>query len=253
MSRNLLADSYISWLKNEVSEEVIDSKVSELTTPFLDRHNDYIQVYAEQQENNSYLLTDDGYITSELRSSGVDGKGSRREELFSEILSGHGVVLEGSELQTKATSDDLGQRLHSLIQAMLSVDDMFVLSQPSIHGLFMDDVANFLEEKNVRYIARAKFSGKSGLDHLADFVIPKSKGAPERIVQVINTPRRDRVQNMLFSVSDTREARANIQFFALINDRKSKITPEIAQAFENYSVKARAWSKREELVDELAA
>ncbi|WP_418888699.1 DUF1829 domain-containing protein, partial [Methanothrix soehngenii] len=36
-----------------------------------------------------------------------------------------------------------------------------------------------------------KFTGKSGYDHLFDFVIPKSKKRPERILQAINRPSRD--------------------------------------------------------------
>ena len=34
----------------------------EITTPFLDRHNDWIQIFVEQLENGRLYLTDDGYI-----------------------------------------------------------------------------------------------------------------------------------------------------------------------------------------------
>ncbi|WP_410563844.1 DUF1828 domain-containing protein [Amycolatopsis sp. cmx-4-61] len=253
-SQDLLISSYHTWLRERVSTEVMDNRTTELTTPFLDRHNDYIQVYAEQESSGSYLLTDDGYIISELRSSGVESRGTRREELFHRLLAGYGITLKGSELQTRATNNDLGQRLHSLIQAMLSIDDMFVLSQPTIEKLFIEDVAKFLDDCDIRYTPAAKFAGKSGLDHLVDFVIPKSKTAPERFLHVVNSPRRDRIENILFAINDTREARrGDTSSLALINDTKREVSTETIEAFKRYDVVAQPWSDREELVETLAA
>lgn len=254
ISADFLVSSYHSWLKDRVTADILDSKSAELTTPFLDRHNDHLQIYAERQGPDFYLLTDDGYVIAELKSSGVEARGARREQLLNEILSGHGVTLKGSELQTAATTSELGQRLHNLIQAMLSVDDMFVLSQPTVQSLFLDDVTKFLDGRDIRYTPMAKFSGKSGLDHLVDFVIPKSTRAPERMIKLLNSPRKDRVENILFAIDDTRRGRrTDTAFYAILNDTKRQVAPEIIQAFENYEVQARPWSERDDLVDELAA
>ncbi|GAA3461444.1 DUF1828 domain-containing protein [Saccharothrix longispora] len=250
---NLLVDSYVDWITAAISAEVVDEEVVELTTPFLDRHNDHLQIYVEKQASDLYLLTDDGYIVGELKSSGVESRGRRREELLNRLLAGYGVDIVDGELQTKSTGQGLGQRMHSLVQAMLSVDDMFMLSQPSVHGIFFDDVAKFLDDSDVRYTPRAKFSGKSGLDHLVDFVIPKSRNAPERIVQILDTPRRDRVESMLFAVNDTRAARGSeTEYYAIVNDLKN-VPPEVVNAFSQYSVRAQPWSQREQLVQALAA
>lgn len=251
---NLLVESYVSWIKGAVSAQAVDDGVTELTTPFLDRYNDHLQIYVEKQAGDLYLLTDDGYVIAELKSSGVESRGRRREELLGQVLGGYGVEVVEGELQVRSTAQDLGQRVHGLVQAMISVDDMFMLSQPSVHGIFLDDVAKFFDDRDVRYTPRAKFSGKSGLDHLVDFVIPKSRNAPERIVQVLNTPRRDRVESMLFAVNDTRAARgANTEYYAIVNDLKKAVPPEVVTAFSQYSVQVRPWSQREQLVEALAA
>lgn len=92
---SLLAESYVSWLRNSVSAEVLDGDVTELTTPFVDRHNDHLQVYAERQDGDVFVLTDDGYTISELKSSGVENRGRRRETLMSELVSGYGVIISG--------------------------------------------------------------------------------------------------------------------------------------------------------------
>jgi hypothetical protein len=249
---DLLVESYLTWIKRAVRAELLEDNITELTTPFLDRHNDYLQIYAEQQSSDLYLLTDDGYIITELKSSGVEKRGPRREELLTELVSGYGVTINGSELQTEATSKNLGQRVHNLIQAMLSVDDMFVLSQPNVSSIFLDDVAKFFNDRDVRYTPRAKFAGKSGFDHLVDFVIPRSRQAPERIVQVVNSPRRNRITSLLFTVDDTRAARGrDTEYYAVINDTKESLSSEIVHALEEYSVKPKPWSRRDELVDAL--
>lgn len=249
-----LADSYLSWIRHGVSAIKLDERISELTTPFLDRHNDHLQIYAERLGVDLFMLTDDGYIISELKSSGVGRRGDRRRSLFQDLLSGYGVELTGNELRVEASSANLGQRVHNLIQAMLSLEDMFVLSQPQVQGLFLEDVAKFLDDAEVRYSPRAKFAGKSGLDHLVDFVIPKSKDAPERILQVVNSARRDRVESLLFAASDMRAARGiEVSYFALVNDSKHEVPPDILNAFAAYDVHARTWSHRAELVVALAA
>jgi len=253
-SVDTILDSYLSWIKNEVSAQLLEGAVTELTTPFLDRHNDHLQIYAEQESPDIYLLTDDGYIISELKSSGVERRGRRREELLNQILSGYGVTIEGTELQTRATGRDLGQRVHNLIQAMLSVDDMFILAQPTVSSVFLEDVAKFLDDRDIRYISRAKFSGKSGFDHLVDFVVPRSRVAPERVVQVVNTPRRDRVANLLFAVNDIRPTRGQgTDYYAIVNDEKQGLNQEITHALREYEVTAYPWSRRDELAVALAA
>jgi hypothetical protein len=99
-----------------------------------------------------------------------------------------------------------------------------------------------------------KLSGKSGLDHLVDFVIPESDQAPERVLSVINSPKRDRVDGLLFAVEDTRSSRPQeARYLAMVNDRRTPIPAEIYQAFNSYGVDVVSWSRREEVVGTLAA
>jgi hypothetical protein len=251
-AESLLVESYLSWLRRGVRGQIIGEGVVELTTPFLDRHNDHLQLYAEQKSPDVYLLSDDGYVLGELKAGGVEARGTRRRELFAEVLSGYGVSIRGNELQVEATASSLGQRVHNLIQAMLAIDDMFVLALPRTATLFVEDVARFLDERDVRYSPRVKLAGKSGLDHLVDFVIPKSRGVPERVLQVINAPRRDRVESLLFAVQDTRPTRGHkVLFYALVNDSRKAVAPEVLNAFAAYQVEALPWSRRNQIAEAL--
>lgn len=65
-----MVNDYTNWLKDGMSFREIDRYV-EITTPFLDRHNDHIQLYLSK-EKSSYILTDDGYTINDLSISGCE-------------------------------------------------------------------------------------------------------------------------------------------------------------------------------------
>lgn len=191
-------ESYIEWLRKGLSVEAIDD-ACELTTPFLDRHNDHLQIYAIRR-NGAIILSDDGYILSDLRTSGLDVRTPKRNAILDTMLRGFGVRVEGKQLTVEASERNLGQRIHSLIQAMLAVNDMFVMAQPRVASFFWEDVKAFLDDHDVRYNSRVKLTGHTGFDHAIDFLIPHSKTRPERIVQAINAPNRNTISSYLFSL-----------------------------------------------------
>ena len=54
-----LIDEYLRWLKEQIEITEIDGSC-QISTPFLDRHNDAIEIYVEKKDG-SLRLTDDGY------------------------------------------------------------------------------------------------------------------------------------------------------------------------------------------------
>lgn len=52
-----LVSSYLAWLKSKIIVKEIDG-IAEITTPFLDRHNDHLQFYVKKT-NEGFILTDD--------------------------------------------------------------------------------------------------------------------------------------------------------------------------------------------------
>jgi len=65
-----LIDDYAAWLRKEITTTNF-GEYNELTTPYLDRFNDHLQIYAKQDPNGTITLTDDGYIIGSLISSGT--------------------------------------------------------------------------------------------------------------------------------------------------------------------------------------
>jgi hypothetical protein len=245
-----LLDDYFVWLKDKTKLRQVDDWI-EITTPYLDRHNDYIQLYAKR-ENGGFLLTDDDYTIGDLEQSGCLLQSPKRQALLKMILNGFGVQLHDKALQVHASFDNFALRKHNLVQAILSVNDMFYLAEPMVTSLFYEDVVIWLDLHEIRYTPKVKFTGKTGYDHLFDFVIPKSRFQPERILQTINRPSRDTAQKVVLSWVDTKEVRpVDSRAFAILNDADQPVSSAVLEALRNYDVRPIPWSRREEVREEL--
>lgn len=247
-----LMDTYLAWLRDKTTLRAVGDFV-EITTPYLDRHNDYLQIYATRS-NGHFLLTDDGYIIEDLRLSGCKLESKRRQDLLRMTLAGFGVELNGDALTVKAARDNFALRKHNLVQAMLAVNDLFYVATPSGSSLFLEDLTGWLELNEIRYVPSVKFTGKSQYDHVFDFAIPKSKKAPERLLRAINRPSRETAEVLAFAWIDTREVRPpDSEAYAFLNDSDQQVSPAIISALQNYDVKPVLWSQRDSAVRPLAA
>lgn len=245
----LLGD-YIRWLKDKTVFRQVKDWV-EITTPYLDRHNDYVQIYAKKTDTG-FVLTDDGYTINDLEQSGCKLESAKRRDLLKMTLNGFGVQLHENALKVHANPENFGLRKHNLIQAVLAVNDMFCLAVPMVANLFYEDVVAWLDLNDVRYTPKVKFTGKSGYDHLFDFVVPKSRQQPERIIQTVNRPNRDTTQAVAFSWIDTREVRPpDSRAYALLNDSEHAVSQAVVDALANYNVRPVSWSRRDSVRDEL--
>lgn len=247
-----LLNDYHTWLKDKTALRQVSGEWVEITTPYLDRHNDYLQIYT-RRDNGAYVLTDDGYIIEDLRNSGCKLDNKKRQDLLRMTLGGFGVQLQGEALTVRAAPHNFALRKHNLIQAMLAVNDLFYLAAPIVASLFLEDVAQWFDLHEIRYTPNVKFTGKTGYDHLFDFVIPKSKVQPERIVKAINHPNRDMAQSFVLSWFDTREVRPpESKAYAFLNDSEQAPQPSVMDALQNYEVLPVLWSAREKARAELA-
>jgi hypothetical protein len=248
-----LIDNYLRWIKDKTVLKGIDDKWTEITTPYLDRHNDCMQLYVGK-EKSGYKLTDDGYIINDLENAGCVIDSPKRIELLNTTLGGFGVKLENKALTINATTENFPVKKHNMIQAMLAINDLFYLASPYVSSLFMEDVTQWLDTKDIRYTPKIKLSGKSGYDHLFDFVIPKSKKQPERILQALSNPKKETAESLVFKWMDTKDTRApESNLFVLLNDTTNKVSPQIIDAFNNYELRTILWSERDKFTPLLAA
>ncbi len=249
-----LLNDYRAWLKEKTTLREVNGCWVEITTPYLDRHNDALQIYV-RAENGGYVLTDDSYTIHDLEASGCNLKTEKRQDLLKMTLNGFGVRMTNEALEVHASPENFPARKHNLIQAILAVNDLFYLAKPIVESLFVEDVIAWLEANDIRFTPKVKFTGISGFDHLFDFVIPKSpRKQPERIIQAINRPTHDNAEAFIFAWSDTREVRPpESKAYAVLNDVEQPIAGGVLEAFRNYQIRPVPWSQRAEVVTELAA
>ena len=248
-----LVDSYRVWLQRKTSIREIDGAWVEITTPYIDRHNDALQIYAKRSEGG-FLLTDDSHTIHDLEASGCNLQTAKRKDLLRMTLNGFGVKLHENALEVKATAETFPSRKHDLVQAMLAVNDLFYVAQPVVESLFLEDVTAWLDETEVRYIPNVKFTGISGYDHRFHFGIPKSKREPERIVEAISRPTKETAADLIFRWNDTREVRSpDAQAFAILNDREHVVSSAVSDALRNYGISPVPWTTRSESEPKLAA
>jgi len=246
-----LVNAYIEWLRQKISVEDIKG-VCEITTPFVDRHNDQLQVYVKKSDSG-LILTDDSYTITDLRLSGCEFTTEKRRQTLHSILNGFGVRLVGEELVVEAKPDNFPQKKHDLLQAILAVNDLWVMATPMVASLFREDVEKYLRMHQIRFTSSVKFTGKSGLDHSFDFVIPASQTKPERILRTISSPNRQNISLLIFSWTEIAEIRAqDSTAYGVLNDTEQLMNPDLINALKQYDIKALPWSRRDEYVEELA-
>ena len=247
-----LLDHYQKWLRDRTSIREIN-EWTEVTTPFVDRHNDHLQIFVKP-ENGNYVLSDDGYILNDLEISGCGLTTPKRKELLKVTLNGFGIEIHDDILQVKATTENFPQKKHNLIQAMLAVNDLFFTAQSTVANLFFEDVMVWLDTSDIRYVPRVKLTGNSGFDHVFDFVIPKSRKQPERLLRAISTPNRDRAESFAFAWLDTANSRqAGSKAYAIINDNEKSLQQGVKEALDAYNINAVLWSQRELIKEEMVA
>lgn len=246
-------ESYINWLNANINLKKIDDWI-EINTPFLDNHNDHLQIYVKAIGNKKYILTDDGYIISNLILSGCDLSTSKRKDILELIIKRFGINLDNDALIIETTEEDFPQKKHMLLQAMMSVSDMFMLTRSKVVNIFLEEIETFFDYNEIRYISSVQFNGISGFTHLFDFAIPKTKNNPERLLKAINNPTRSKAESALFAWDDVKKTRkTDSRFLVLLNDTEKNIESNIIKAFERYNVGVIPWSERDRHLDKLIA
>lgn len=247
-----LAQRYADWFISAMAVKEF-GQFAELTTPFLDRHNDYIQVYVSRTRIGGYVVTDDGGSIAELEASGVDITSTKtRSEVFGSILQGFKIrQLSNGALAATATDDDLAERINDLLQAVMAVQDLYVLARRRVARMFYEDVEVFLEQAGAVFAARESVPGKSGYKQRVDFLLPPVNGTPTRILQAVQNPAKTFVEHQIFLIEDVRPALPEMRPYALLNDRDFEIPGETYAAFDQYNIRAVGWSQRETIQREL--
>ena len=241
---NNLIDDYAKWFRSEITIANF-GEYYELTTPFLDRFNDYLQIYIKQDSKGKILITDDGYIIVNLISSGVSFKTPKRKDMLDKILKNFSLRLEGNAITTIASPQDFAQKKHQMVQAMLHIDDMFLVSQNNVQNFFVEDIVTFFDANDIFYTPDFSLVGKTGSLYTYDFLFQRSSKKPERFCKAINKLDKAKRDLTIFNWIDTQERRNNSgELIVMLNDENTVNDRDI-NAFEQYDIKSVLFCERE--------
>ena len=247
-------NEYISWLKENIIFQSVNDNIVSITSPFLDRNNDNIQIYIKKLDEDNYILTDDGYTISDLEMSGFSFNTPKRQNELNVLLKSFGISMRDDELTCEFNTSNFPFKKHSFIQGLLSINDLYVLSTPNIISFFTEDVEAYLLYNEIRFTRNIKFAGKSGFDHAYDFIISQSKMAPDRLVKVVNHLEKSITESTIFAWNDTVQARVgNTELFVFANDSQRGIPISNVNALKQYGIIPIAWSKKEQHLNALTA
>lgn len=214
-----MIESYPKWLAERITIRHAD-EYEEITTPFLDRHNDWISLYVKEVDDDDFLITDGGYVLGDLANCGVTLETDKRLSILQTNLRGFGVDLVDKELTVHATKSTFPQKKHNLIHAILATGDMVYLSTSTTAQVFAEDVKQWMREHNVMFNEDVDIRGKTGMLHRFEIEIPPPSSAyPELFIQSCNTPSVQWTKALTLDWCDVKEGR-NAQLFVISKENK---------------------------------
>lgn len=239
-------DDYLRWLKTQIKPYNLDFNsegYAVISTPFLDVHNDHIEIYIKK-DKNKIILSDDAYTINNLELSGLNMT-PKREELIKGICKRHGLICDGPEISKTTSIDNFTSSFHSIIQTILAVNDLNLVRQDKVSDFFLEDVKEYLDRNHINYIESINVTGESSLNHNFDFAFQKTDKTPERFCNVIKNPTSSIIKTMIFGWNDTKKSRKNeSEWIVVLNDSK-QISEEVLNALGTYEAKTVLWSERE--------
>lgn len=241
-------DNYLKWLKDNMTQTEIRPGICEITAPFLDRHNDYTQIYVEDTRDGLFRVSDGGYTLSDLSMCGMEFNTPKKKELLQQSLNRLGLRLDEKHeiLYAICSRSDLPSIQHRMIQGMLDINDMFYLSSPNIKSLFFEEVKKFFDSHEIYYSEGMSVIGKSGFSHSYNFVLQRNKKNPQRFIKLMNSVSRNNAERIIFSWGDTKEARGNNEMLIVLINDSQKVTDSVIAGFRQYDIDPLLWSARNE-------
>lgn len=268
-----LIGRYSDWLRAEMSPRELESGWIELTTPFLDRNNDAIQIFLRMVDD-TIVLTDDTLTIQELRTSGCDLASPAVQSLLASIVNGFDVQLRGDALFVQATQENYAIKQNDLLQAILAVNDLYytaVTTRAMVARLTVQatdrsrDVAQTPEQRfhfevgtwlsNIRANPQPEpvLLGQSGKLRRFDFVLPRSR-MPTRVIELMRKLSPTSLGKLAVNMSDVRRATPEqIWAYAFLDDANREPPEDLVATLSSIEVRPVLWSHRDTVRDELAA
>ena len=246
---NQLISEYTSWLNSKISI-VKYGETYELTTPFLDRFNDYLQIYVTPEKDGELTLTDGGYIIDNLLSSGVSLKqGTKKYNKINQIIRNFSLSLNGEQITVTTKESQFPQKKHAMVQAMLAIDELYETEPRTGKDFFAEDVKTYFDDHHIYYADGVSFEGKSGSTATYDLLFQRNQYHPERLCNIVSRMTESSRNMMIFNWLDIAPVRKNdSMLIVILNDIVKEVQQKDIDALESYNITPARFSEPEKLL-----
>ncbi|GEM_PF-1105533 len=222
-----------------------------IVTPFSRPDGESVELALELESDGRIVLNDMGDTLGYLHVHGLMLSRSLLEST-KRTCQRFGVSLQGPELVIETEDrSGIGEALHMLTQAVLSVTDMIQKRRPMERARFDDEVESFIILEGVTYDADYAVGGKKGL-HTVRFHVNTGR---DLLIQPLSAAAEpvafSWAERWAYRFNDIREANSKWQCVAVLDDRGERAavwTTRALKPLEDFSVH---WRSKEPLSKKL--
>jgi Domain of unknown function DUF1828/Domain of unknown function DUF1829 len=230
--------SYYDYVASLTHDELLSDVSVGFYLPFLDHNNDYLQVFVQQEIKGRFLITDDGYYAQDLELVGVDLNKGQRKEILDKILLEYKVERDEKDcFYLMASNDDLYEKIHRYVQAIIKITHLAYLNKPNASRLFREYVYEKMDELNIKYVKGLKIEGVSGYSNEFDAIIAGGGGKSEKLISCFQNPDLEKLKDGLLKYYEIHSVRPNSEFIYILDDQKSNQYSKIPDFVETYKGK----------------
>lgn len=187
-----LKRNYIKWYNDKIEFNNISNNIIRIDLPFKDSSLDNLIIYAIYNNDSKLItLTDDGYTIFNLEQYGIFiNMSQERLSILLEYLSEYGVKYnkETREIYLETTEKNFAQNKHRFLQCLIFLNDMRYLSNKEGKNIFLDDVAQKLDDYNISYSRDISLVDSSGMNYHFDFAIKTKQTNNHKFINAITNP-----------------------------------------------------------------
>jgi hypothetical protein len=117
-----LVQTYYDWLKRDTVIREGTGEWTEISLPYLDRHNDYLGIYVKKDGDN-YILSDDSVTIDDLTLVGYSLDNEDDRAMIDSLLLNYGASLSAdhNELTIQTNVEKFAENMYNLVQTMLTL------------------------------------------------------------------------------------------------------------------------------------
>ncbi|WP_368644811.1 DUF1828 domain-containing protein [Alkalibacterium putridalgicola] len=222
-----LKKQYSNWIMDSMKYSEVDSKTIRIDTPFMDNDFDDIILYVDLLKNNKLVISDDGYTLANLRSLGysITNRSRKRINMVNDICEDYGVDFnpESNEIFIETNFNKFAVSKHRLLQAVLKINDMFLLRPNYEPNATFETVSKALDKHNILYSTKYPAIGKGGITFIFDFSIP-TRQKHDKLIRIINSPNDLTYSKVLGMDVSMLKGTKDASFYAILDDISHTLT-----------------------------